>query len=440
MVPNSNAAAPNLRWKDKLSRLWSSFQVTAGTHLRRTILNRPGHWAVVVLLIVAGRYFGDILESSSSLLHFRYRFYGFLHDLAPRHPYFRETVVLLIDDDVYWDGQPAGRVPFDRRYLSKLVKEVSRLHPSVIAIDFDLRSEDPSGKRLAESSAKYGRLRLPVDPQYVDETADFLEAVRDAARTCTVVLAKTVAWRGEGDIAYVAEANAYDGFDFKSANVISGYILLQLEDIRYVPRILRTTDGKFLDSFALACVRAHRLELLEAMPFEDQIFGSFIGAKEIEAATVRASTLFSHDVDRDKLERQLTGRIVLIGGAWHDRAHGRGNVIDTYDTPVGDLPGVFIHANYVESILDRRLFPAWSTTNYSDVLLGLLFAYVLILEVNTVIKCGLVFIGFVASIAVSYVLLQNFGVFWDVVVIDCLLICHALAERWLASLSSGSHA
>jgi len=49
----------------------------------------------------------------------------------------------------------------------------------------------------------------------------------------------------------------------------------------------------------------------------------------------------------------LRGRIVLIGDD---------SATDTYPTPVGDMPGVFLQANYIESLLDDRYFktfPAW---------------------------------------------------------------------------------
>jgi hypothetical protein len=53
-------------------------------------------------------------------------------------------------------------------------------------------------------------------------------------------------------------------------------------------------------------------------------------------------------------KRKLSGKIVLLG--WED------NRDDLYTTPAGKLPGVFVQANYIESLLDSRylhVLPFW---------------------------------------------------------------------------------
>ena len=45
---------------------------------------------------------------------------------------------------------------------------------------------------------------------------------------------------------------------------------------------------------------------------------------------------------------------MIVGGAWNRYAYGRGPRIDERTTPADTAPAVFLHANWVESILQQR--------------------------------------------------------------------------------------
>src|SRR5581483_3571729 len=74
-------------------------------------------------------------------------------------------------------------------------------------------------------------------------------------------------------------------------------------------------------------------------------------AKDPACRTVLASTLRQ---DPSVAALFANKDVVLIGGDWHSRALGRGDFADRYLTPAGKIPGVFIHAGYVEGFLNQR--------------------------------------------------------------------------------------
>src|SRR5579862_6135497 len=60
-------------------------------------------------------------------------------------------------NDDYWktdEGFPAGRSPISRPYLARLVTEVARFHPTVIALDFDLRAEHTDPQKAQGPAAE----------------------------------------------------------------------------------------------------------------------------------------------------------------------------------------------------------------------------------------------------------------------------------------------
>src|ERR1044071_1837332 len=54
----------------------------------------------------------------------RYVTYQFLTTLSWRKALPQNTVVVLVDDDEYWRGEPARRVPIKRAYLAKLLRAI----------------------------------------------------------------------------------------------------------------------------------------------------------------------------------------------------------------------------------------------------------------------------------------------------------------------------
>ncbi len=51
--------------------------------------------------------------------------------------------------------------------------------------------------------------------------------------------------------------------------------------------------------------------------------------------------------------RDARTRIVIIGGEWKE-APGRSEIFDSHETSVGPMAGMYLHANYIEALLDDR--------------------------------------------------------------------------------------
>ena len=147
---------------------------------------------------------------------------------------------------------------------------------------------------------------------------------------------------------YVLESDIFAGVDFDPASVRRGYIALP-RDLRQIP-YLPVKDGA-VESFSQAIARSFSEQALKYLPeFESLPYGSYIRRKEFD--TLSAGRLLSGSTDL----RVLAHKIVLVGGNWSRFAYGLGGETDSYFTPIGFVPGVFIHANYAEALLDSRTY------------------------------------------------------------------------------------
>src|SRR3569623_429399 len=158
--------------------------------LNHAIWHHRRHWAVVIVLIYFGGRIGHYLETNEQLFEVRYFLYQWFQNASPWPLYSRDTVVVLIDDETYWKREPAGRVPINREFLAKLVKKVAEARPAIIALDFDLRSPDPTGKETATTGD--GSVTLCEREEYVEETATLLKTLQALSASCKIVLPRTV--------------------------------------------------------------------------------------------------------------------------------------------------------------------------------------------------------------------------------------------------------
>lgn len=118
-----------------------------------------------------------------------------------------------------------------------------------------------------------------------------------------------------------------------------------------------------LDSLALATATAYevrsgrepksfeKLILKEAMsgPNPDFVFGGFLKGETFPR--IDAEALERNDPDAMAL---CDGCILLIGGDWHVLPSGQGRLADGYKTSAREMSELFLHANYIEDLLDNR--------------------------------------------------------------------------------------
>lgn len=385
------------------------------------------HWALVIALTLSGVYLGHAAERAGFLIDLRYRFHQVLTTFVNSRPmYPRYTRLVTVGDEEYWRGDLAGRQPVKRDFLASLLRAVDQANPAVIALDFDLSASDPTAPA--------------VHDDYRDETAVLMTAIREIARRRPVVLPRTINRDGEG---YFLEADIHDGdhrdgrvlcakrpSDSTVPNVSCGYIALP-RDIRRLPpalRMEREMRGAPLDSFALATARASNREMDYTRPIE-VAYGSFMRFKRYEeaSAVVSAGKILTDLTER----RKLAHRIVLIGANWSSLGYGRGPEVDGHPSPVGEIPGVVLHANYVEAILDGRTYRPIPSEVAVGVEIVVVLAVALIFVLGIRPRRKAVLLGLMATglVALWYVLFQNFGRFFDGLIPLVMVGGHAAFEQ-----------
>jgi CHASE2 domain-containing sensor protein len=113
-----------------------------------------------------------------------------------------------------------------------------------------------------------------------------------------------------------------------------------------------------------------------------------------------------------------------------------------HNSPGGMEPGVMLHANYVEAMLDRTgtFAPVSdSTAEMLEVGLALVLAMIGVLEIHTAWKWAAFVISIVLSILFTYTLLQNLGLFLDFLVPILMMIVHAIVEETMNAAHEFRH-
>ena len=107
--------------------------------------------------------------------------------------------------------------------------------------------------------------------------------------------------------------------------------------------------------------------------------------------------------------------------------------MDGFPTPLGDVPGAVVHANYVEALYRGNfspLSPDWVNES-AEILLSLSVSILVARKIGALKKIGyfLIFLG--SAFILSYLLLQNLAVFFDPVLPVLAVALHSLCERAL---------
>jgi CHASE2 domain-containing sensor protein len=146
-----------------------------------------------------------------------------------------------------------------------------------------------------------------------------------------------------------------------------------------------------LPTIAVVAASAHRVELLQeprlhsayddkAYPYASFLSANQFGAYRLSALDVLCGPNRTNTADWENCSgnpdvlKRLRHRIVLIGENNPDR--------DQHPTVFGYLPGVLLHANYVEALLDERVFEGvpWLLELFVAVLVAIAFEYVFIVS------------------------------------------------------------
>jgi CHASE2 domain-containing sensor protein len=280
---------------------------------------------------------------------------------GPRTTAARYTAIVEITPGVEPDSVTLLNICNQRQFLARLTEVIDTARPSVVVLD-----------------KFFGPTTCPTSSP---ETQALRRALSTLIRNGTpVVVGRRI---NENTFRVVPALSLAEG----GVSPEEGFINLH-EDTRRLSLRWRVPDDKGnpldLPTIAVAAARAHRYDLLDEprvrMAYDNgrYPYASFLsehqfGNYRISALALLCGPHATRDVewtsctgDRALLQR-LHARIVLIGDNTPDQ--------DQHPTVLGSLPGVLLQANYVEALLDERVFEA--VPRLLDLILGVVVAFAL---------------------------------------------------------------
>jgi CHASE2 domain-containing sensor protein len=416
--------------------------VGATARLSRPLGTRDwGYWivafVVLVISILASAYVDDYL----GLVRVRYWLSQQVSQFSPRSLAPRFVKLVVIEDEEYWRGEPAGRKPINRDYLGKLVDALDGAGASVVALDFDVRLPDPNSPGTVGDFTE-------IPAEYRTETDALINAIARVANKRKIVLSKTIY---EDDGGYRLGVDIYQpygicsGFDTDGHwinpgtiefpltpvarhNISCGYIALPY-DMRQLPPRLMLSSGEAIDSFAMSLARAVNPDIAAALG-NGIHYGSYLPTSVIESyhAISPAGALLRGD---RALAEAVNARAVIVGGQWHTSAYGVGDIVDRHMTPIGPITGAVIHENFAEAILDSRTYsyvPNWLLIAL-EVAFGVIAAIVFAYYSKVWVKLGFFALFFLGSLLIQSVMFLLLGTIFDASIPLFGLLVHSLAER-----------
>jgi hypothetical protein len=342
---------------------------------------------------------------------------------APRKPIVRYTAIIEINPDLDIPTVSAANVCDERSFLARLLGRVVREAPSVVVID-----------------KRFGRNSCAASDAGTRETCRGREGGQGNS---------TGVGRGGGAPSRRAHPHAIGSIALRCrqprsrrttapnaglVNVADDNRRLPLNWLVY-PNLASTKAGQPypVDSLGLAAAKLHEPRLLQdnsrlasVLDKGEQPFLGFLTPEQYAGHRIYASeALCGHRLANDEewrtcsvdnpLPISLRGRVVVIGES--------SPYMDQHRTIVGRIPGFYLHANYVEALLDDRFFrPAGPLP---DVAFSLVFLVVLelilVLFHHSVWRAA----ASIAALVCVTVLALYFIVFFWTIYLDPILITGA---------------
>lgn len=395
--------------------MWLSLR-KIGSDVRR---KGPRYWIFAGLFIIGGVAASGYLDRHYLLLGPRYAAYQLLQRTAPgASPHALHVVFVSVGDDEFWKGDLERRIPVKRDYLARLVAALDPVDPEVIALDYTLRSPVADGT-------------IVETPAYAPETAKLIAAVEETSNAA-IVLPLTVNEHGydKQNDSYPLDSNIFGHYRFKNPRVKWGYINLSL-DIRRVPLYLQLKGDGRIPSFSQQIAATLDPRNQSVRRSSGAIFGSFMPVASFD--TIAAAEVLSSP--GGQWREKVRHRAVIIGSFVHRDAFGRGSYIDSFQTPVGDVPGAAVHANYAEALVNNHvlpIIPAWAT-ELLEAVLSLLVSIVFARRLSPLARARHLVSLVGSAIVASYLLQQNLGIFFDPFLPVLFVAVHSLGEKAFGS-------
>jgi len=381
------------------------------------------------------------------------RFHRLLCSLAPRPITAKWVRMVEINDDLH---QQLGE-PTNRGVLAALVRNAVAGDATVVVLDFKLISPP----RFADGQDVRER---------TDQNRALLQAIQDASDKGVPVVVPC--WLKQTGDRWERWPSIYLDRDLPLADEHGqcahracarlGNINLPTDE-RRIPLVapMQASDP-CSESLALAAATAYDLAfdrvpltrdkkiIKDAIAKHEFVFGSFIPEDDAPAAKSgpganpgSGSTLpgfqktsaeklanlgATTSAENAAARAQCRGRIVVIGGKWRSDL-GRGEFADRYDTPAGPMTGMYVHANYIEALLDDRYqpeVPLWAAIGF-DLLIG--GALYLSFHKASTRRGKLLVLGvFLAPLVASYVVFANLNLYLDFILPLGACFVHLVVE------------
>jgi CHASE2 domain-containing sensor protein len=397
------------------------------------------HWARFAALLALGSYMGHILGESSRFNDWRYWLYQKQTRFERRGPvYPKYTALVLLNDDDYYSDEYQARSKYKRDKLAALLDRLNAAGVNTVAFDIYMTSPFPD-------RPDYEFL------DYRQEDEAFFQAIK---RMCNagrhVVLATEYNDVGTDDKPSLIETPTIYESRMASLPCLSeGHVILPDSDFRTIPGIATMADGRKVDSLALAIIK-----LTDPIAYSNSAldqskgfrFGEFLTPDDFSTRDGRQfifNGIQIKTMDLNKLRQQLADKVVIVGGHWHVAAYNSREYVDMWDSPGGSEPGAMLHANYVEAMRDPgSTFTAMSERSAEIIEWCLAFALALLgaLEVHAGWKWAGFILSCIAALLLSYVLLQNLGLFLDFFIPILIILAHTVIEEILEMRHQLHHA
>ena len=361
---------------------------------------------------------------------------------GPRKPVQKFTVLVDVNarDDAYYNSlannvaNPCER----RRALADLVDKIASASPAVIVLD------------------KY--FPLNACPKNSPQTIYLQTMIDKVSRTTPLVMGRSIDARTKQLIPSLQVPRR------PGAVVLEGLIEFAPDTkrlpLKWAVRQAGEAPGElpgwvWQESLALVAAKAYEPELLKKYPrlgdlvlradqFGDDAihpYVSFVTAGGL--ATYAAGALLCGQnyadvtaVDRRRrcerqpeVLRRLRGKIVVIGDGESD--------VDVHLSPIGEVAGFILHANYIEALLDERYFkPAHWLANYA---LGFAIFCCILFALDQAKRFGIIL--FVATLLGAYLLVyfvvMHLGYYVNPALVSIVWVLFSITHAVLSSLIHG---
>lgn len=372
------------------------------------------HWLIILWLTLLGLFVAEMPVLSET----RDRVYLWLQKRLVRSH--ESVIVLAIDQEEFYRGKPKGVRPINRDYLAEIMALVAAAKPRVIGLDVGLETNTPD--------------ESPQPSDLTKSELGLLSTLNEIGRTqCPIVLPRTIVGEEE---AVSRRYDLYDALPFSNdANVTTGHTS-SAHDHRQIPTRVTLANGDVLDSFPVAVLR-HAVRKLPAKledpeapwPYSFFLPNSAFVPRDAPVGKDGLLTIAQFRAASATQRREwLEHEVVLIGGTWRVNPHG-GDLLDGHETPRRELPGVVLHANYIQSLLWDAMYALPRPWRLAiEILLAFLISVVFHFARGWSWRMTLVIGTLIAVVFFTWVFSAAIGLFFDMVVPVAFLGVHAVWE------------